>query len=427
MLERALERLEASIHIVYELKKSSARLPQIADQTKVLDDKGFPAADAIDELRGQWGRSEASSIQPPQKYSPPPGDDEAQMSGRVTRPITSEDDRGRSLGKDFVVQTTSSPTQKHYPPPASALVSLQSPIHAPTSSRHLPSPSSLSFPSPAHALPPLSPSMLSSKSAHIAYLQELQHQLSTKSLALQILQGEHDKLLSAFSRSQTRCATLDKKSQVADTEINGLTEDRIRLLAQVEAYELQLDELQQSRDEAHRQSAASGAQYMQIMAMSSKLQVQGAADAKKWRADRETWQQEIGNLEVKISSLERKLENSPCHADDMTLPNIPVTLSLHHESSITQEHTLSYATSADILSSTSIHELRDEIKRLWTRLKETEFLLQAWQTESVQVDVVVNELRSMSERMHNRSLALLFTEKQPVNRKTNIAPLDNDL
>jgi predicted nuclease with TOPRIM domain len=126
-----------------------------------------------------------------------------------------------------------------------------------------------------------------SQSAQAAHLQDLQHQISTKTLALQTLQREHDNLLAAFSRQQTRCATLDKKSQVSDNEINSLTEEKIRLQAQVEALEAQVEDLVKSRDEAHKQSVANGAQYMQIMSHSSRLQAQGAADLKRWKTEKE--------------------------------------------------------------------------------------------------------------------------------------------
>ena len=86
-------------------------------------------------------------------------------------------------------------------------------------------------------LPPLSRYVNYLSSPHTSHLQELQHQLGTKSLAYQILQGEHDKLLAAFSRLQARCATLDRKSQANETEVFNLAEEKARMQAQINAYE----------------------------------------------------------------------------------------------------------------------------------------------------------------------------------------------
>ena len=142
-----------------------------------------------------------------------------------------------------------------------------------------------------------------SQAAQASHLQDLQHQISTKTLALQTLQREHDQLLAAFSRSQIRCNTLDKKSQVSDHEINTLTEEKIRLQQQLESLEAHVDELVKSRDEVNKQSSADGAQWRQIMAMSSQLQVKSAEDAKRFKAERDSWEQERSSMERRIREM----------------------------------------------------------------------------------------------------------------------------
>lgn len=233
--------------------------------------------------------------------TPPPSDDGSRIP-EPSEPLTPLYHRRKS-GREF--QPPSSIISPH--PKASLSNSIltqpESPVQGPPSHRHLPSPSSTSmnFSTVSNILPPMSPSALLSKSPHTAHLQELQHQLSTKSLAHQILQQEHDKLLAAFSRSQIRCATLEKKSQVSDREINELSDERKSLQDQINMYEGQMQDLQSSRDEACKQSALNGAQYMQIMSMSSKLQAQAAKDLKKWKEEREAWENEkivlLGRLE----------------------------------------------------------------------------------------------------------------------------------
>lgn len=122
------------------------------------------------------------------------------------------------------------------------------------------------------------------------------------------LQREHDALLNAFARQRTRCETLDKKSQVGDSEINSLSEEKVRLQSMVEQLEQQVEELQRAKEEAHRQSVDNGRQYMQILSMSSKLQEQGVAEGRRWRAEREAWEQERGELRERIQMLEEEGE-----------------------------------------------------------------------------------------------------------------------
>ncbi|KAI9681440.1 MAG: hypothetical protein M1817_002724 [Caeruleum heppii] len=188
------------------------------------------------------------------------------------------------------------------------------PTTGPAQSRGmLPSPSSLSLSTSVapNTLPPISPaSSQASQSVQAAHFQDLQHQVSTKTLALQTLQQEHDSLLSAFSRAQSRCATLDKKSSVSDSEINNLTDERLKLQHQVLTLEAQVEELVQSRDEARKQSVANGGQYMQIMSMASRLEAQGTADKKLWKAEKEEWEKEKAGLAKRIAQLEKDKEEA---------------------------------------------------------------------------------------------------------------------
>ena len=277
---------------------------------------------------------------------------------------------------------------------------LQSPMQAPASNRPLPSPSSLNF-SGSQILPPLSPSFMGSKSPHTAHLQELQHQLSTKSLAHQILQGEHDKLLAAYSRSQTRCATLDKKSQVSDNEINNLVEDRIRLQTQVDALEAQVDDLQQIKDEAQKQSVASGSQYMQIMGMSSKLQAQAAADLKKWKTDRDDWQKEKEYLLNKVANLEADVRGSKSPPAPMP-PSF--TSSRHSPGRASVESSKTKIDPDEVLMSNSVEVLRAEIVKLRKSNHEAETSLQCWRTDSFQLEDILGKLNIIGDRMKERAM-----------------------
>lgn len=257
---------------------------------------------------------------------------------------------------------------------SSVFGSAQSPVQSQPSSRTLPSPPGVQYPR-AGSSGSVHYSPTTTQSAQHSHLQDLQHQISTKSLALQTLQREHDQLLAAFSRSQIRCTALDKKSQVSDHEINSLTEDKIRLQQQVEMLEAQVQDLVKSRDELTQQSTADGAQWRQIMAMSSQLQIQGAEEARRFRAEREEWEQERAALRKRIAELEsgKAIIPEAATASGATSP-IP---------------------SDSILTSDSVDVLRQEIVRLRRRCVEVEHKLQELVGETAQIDNAIQAMESV--------------------------------
>ena len=349
-------------------------------------------------INGEDDKARQGRLSVGERVSPPHSDD-GSRSTEISR-IRSTLLERRSNARDHFPQ--------HILPSPHANTSLstnvftrpQSPMQAPQTSRLLPSPSSMSF-AGSSILPPMSPSVYQSKSPHTAHLQELQHQLSTKSLAFQILQGEHDKLLAAFSRSQTRCATLDRKSQASETEINNLSEDQMRMQAQIEAYESQIEDLQQSRDEAWRQSAANGAQYMQIIDMSSKLQAKEVIESRRWQEERETWEKEKADMMAKLDALEAQGRPS---GFGPTLASSRNDFPAQSSSLISPDQASDIKFDEDIISSTSVGALRKEIVRLRTVNLDTQRNLEGVRGENVHIKEIISILNGVSRRMGEDSL-----------------------
>lgn len=197
----------------------------------------------------------------------------------------------------------------------------------PAPNRHLPSPPGRSFPSPtsvnfpspagpspsgssqganlptplsaAHSidnyLPPLTASRASDPALR-EHAAALQHEVSLQKMALSSLQGEHDKLLAAFSRSQTRATTLEKKHAVSDNEIIDLTEEKLRLQAQVMDLERDVEDLSRSRDEFRQASVQEGAQYIEIVNKASRLEELRADETRAWNRMREEMERKIAAL-----------------------------------------------------------------------------------------------------------------------------------
>ena len=113
----------------------------------------------------------------------------------------------------------------------------------------------------------------------------LQHEVSVKAYALQTLQQEHDKLLAALLRSQTRSRALEEKQVVADNEVNVLSEDRNRLMDRIAELEKEVSEVSEARDEYRNAGVKEGKQYVEIVRMASRLELMAAEERKMMAAD----------------------------------------------------------------------------------------------------------------------------------------------
>lgn len=273
----------------------------------------------------------------------------------------------------------------------------QSPMTMGASGRMLPSPSSLHNTAPLSSVQGSYSPKSSQSAAHNTHLQDLQHQISTKSLALTTLQREHDQLLAAYSRMQIRCQTLDKKSQVSDHEINTLTEEKIRLQSQVETFEAQVEELVKARDEAQKQTTANGNQYMRIMAMSSQLQVQSAEEAKRYKTDRDAWERDREGLQRRIEDLEAS-----------RTPNV-ISSSSEGTKLDTMRPAALGSSDDDVLSSASLDVLRNEVIRLRQSLLGMEHKFLDLRQEAEKMDHVITECTSIRERLAAASLSTTTT------------------
>jgi DNA repair exonuclease SbcCD ATPase subunit len=287
-------------------------------------------------------------------------------------------------------QTVSSPGSSFMPP--------QSPMQAPQPMRStiLPSPSSLNYPNTS-TLPSISsPSTVGQTSAQSAHLQDLQHQISVKTLAFQTLQREYDSLLQKLERQRTKCATLEKKFEVSDVEINSLTDEKERLYLQVAALEGQVEGLQQSRDEARCRLIENGTQYMRIMEMANRLQGQSAEDKKKWETEKTEMEQRIRLLEEAMvtgtAQLPSQAEN-PSHASP-------------GENSLVHPHG---SATPNASQSETINVLRAEVGRLRSRTQTLETALQTMRRESISIQTAARQLVESSGKLEDVAQETLGT------------------
>ncbi|KAJ9199762.1 hypothetical protein DTO207G8_393 [Paecilomyces variotii] len=287
------------------------------------------------------------------------------------------------------------------------LARLQSPSQT-GMSRMLPSPSSVNLPPTSAQIHPLGPSPGWSVSAHTSHLQDLQHQVSTKTLAIQTLQREHDNLLAAYSRQQTRCIALDKKTKVSDSEIKALTEEKMKLQKRAEELETQVEDLAKTKEEAHQQSATSGAQYMQILAMSSRLQSQSAADLRRFKLEREEWErqkkellqriEELGSLKHVLTDVRHSATEHDLSTETLEIHRVPISPSYHTDAD-------------DILATTSLDVLRKEVLRLRRRCQEMEGALKGLDDEAEHFSGALQQAMNLSDRIRSRAQAVLGLQR----------------
>lgn len=243
----------------------------------------------------------------------------------------------------------------------------------------LPSPSSLNFPiAPISSLLPAT--AIGQASAQSTHLQDLQHQISVKTLAFQTLQREYDSLLQKLERQRTKCATLEKKFEVSDVEINSLTDEKEKMQTQVAMLESQVEELQQSRDDARHQLIAQSAQYMRIIEMANRLQGQAVEDRRNCEAERGQLEQRIKNLEQAVVT---GTKQSPLEVEGRTSTSPGVVSRV----TLSQNPTASTTSQAETIS-----VLRTEVGRLQSRTQILEAALQIMRQESITIQAAARQI-----------------------------------
>lgn len=309
------------------------------------------------------------------------------------------------------------------PPPAPNRQLPPSPGHS------LPSPTSANFPSPSAAsygsssqsmnlpphglhassgtpyLPPIG-SPLSSGSALQAHSAALQHEVSVQKLALSSLQSEHDKLLAAFSRSQTRASALEKKHSVSDNEIVNLAEEKIRLQGQVADLEKDVEDLTSSRDEARQSAVREGVQYVEIVKKASQLERLANEERKTWNTLRVEMEQRIvllgqNNL-TGASIVASEPIFSPVSAirgDEMDIsPPSPTSIERRppdvklEPASPNEPRSMGFLSTTASVPQDTTEDFQAEIRKLKSRCAEVEETLRAVREESRSVQGIVRAL-----------------------------------
>lgn len=289
----------------------------------------------------------------------------------------------------------------------------------PAPNRQLPSPPGRSFPSPTPAkfsspsgssygvsaaghsqppnahgsnlLPPIT-AVHSSEPALQAHTAALQHEVSVQKIALSSLQGEHDKLLAAFSRSQTRASALEKKHAVSDGEIISLTEEKMRLQSQVVDLEKDVEDLAKSRDEFRQAAVQEGAQYVEIVKKATLLEEKTGEERRSWTKLKNELEQRIEELSSRANNTAEASVSVPQVTDEMrTSPSTMEAMEDLKVEEITRRQSIE-PISPSALHKDHVDHLREEVERLRKRCEEVEGALQAVRDDSRSMENIVEAL-----------------------------------
>jgi hypothetical protein len=272
---------------------------------------------------------------------------------------------------------------------------------------NLPLPSNSHQPAASSYLPPITTAR-SPDSALREHSAALQHEVSIQKLALSSLQSEHDKLLAAFSRSQLRATTLEKKHAVSDSEIISLSEEKLRLQTQVIELERDVEELSRSRDECRQAAVLEGAQYVEIVKKASRLEEMAGEEKKQWSKLKEDMERRIDALTTSrsrrnvntesISTAESSFLRRIFDEGDTDTPTSSTDLSpeLKNEP-MTDVQTFAPTSQSSNTQQESAADLKEEIRRLRERCLEVENALQAIRDDGRSMDGLVKSLLARAE------------------------------
>ncbi|KAI7197853.1 hypothetical protein KC363_g10 [Hortaea werneckii] len=125
----------------------------------------------------------------------------------------------------------------------------------------------------------------------------LQHQVTLKSLSLQTLQSEYASLLQKLQRERVKSQAIEKKTSVADSEVNELTGRNEELLEQVKTLEGRVEELERKREQERSDAAREKEQWGRMLEMGTRLQARHADDRQKLIDEREDLRSRLAALE----------------------------------------------------------------------------------------------------------------------------------
>ncbi|KAK5133011.1 hypothetical protein LTR08_008298 [Meristemomyces frigidus] len=160
-------------------------------------------------------------------------------------------------------------------------------------------------------------------------LLDLQHQVTLKSLAHETLQSEYSTLLQKFQRDHVKNQAIEKKTYLADNELNELTGKNEDLTEQVKILEVQIDDIERKREAERAESAREKEQWGRMLEMGGRLHARNAEDRQSLLDEKDSLLKRVAACEeenvVCLANLQKTLTMStgPQHPSARDLDSGP--------------------------------------------------------------------------------------------------------
>ncbi|CAF9919633.1 MAG: hypothetical protein ALECFALPRED_001243 [Alectoria fallacina] len=189
------------------------------------------------------------------------------------------------------------------------------------------------------------------------YSGNLPHRLGTDYPTTHTPTHENIDLASAYAQAQLYIADLDTRVQASRAENGKLAKERKRLRGKIELLETQLETLEQSKQQTQEHTTAKDAQYLRIVELSTRLQIQCAEESQARRVEQHEWYFEKKSMQSVIDSLENAMKGlRKAYARHAKSPNLM--------SSPIDNYLDIIEGSTDSVAESSSHELIAEIEAL---------------------------------------------------------------
>lgn len=126
----------------------------------------------------------------------------------------------------------------------------------------------------------------SSSSAESVHYANLQRQVTLKSLSLQTLQSEYSSLLQKLHREQLRNQTIERKTTVAETEINTLSNQNEDFIEQIKTLTTQVETYENKMESMRAEFNRDKIQWVSMLSNDNKIVTRLATAQRAWAKEK---------------------------------------------------------------------------------------------------------------------------------------------
>lgn len=214
-------------------------------------------------------------------------------------------------------------------------------------------------------------------------------------MAYDTLQSEYTSLLQKLQRERIKSQTIEKKTSVADQEVNDLTNRNEELSELVKSLETQLEASERKREDDRSQAAREKDQWQQMLDLASRIQNKHAEEKQKLRGELELIAQR-GASPASIGSAGAR-ESQQDRSSGLALVRVPSGNA--ENSSLQPTYTSDYHAGTNPTSSGDTLSIRRQIDALNSRIEVLTFALEETRRHNQLMNDQGHEFMNRSEQV----------------------------